>query len=50
MLCVKLFINNQTITIDLHINDQTTHQRKKLKLPYIHCYTKNITKIWTGST
>ena len=28
-------------------NDQNTQQRKKLKLPYLHYYTRNICEIWS---
>ena len=34
----------------LHLNDQTTYQRKNLKLPYLHCYTRSIPEIWRVET
>ena len=32
------------LKLHLHINNQNTHQRKNLKLPYLNSY--NIVKIW----
>ena len=29
----------------IFITDQSTHQRKNLKLAYLHCYTRGICKI-----
>ena len=47
--------NDQNICVSylrlyLHLNDQTTYQRKNLKLPYLHCYTRSISEIWRVET
>ena len=43
--------NNQNICVELlrlhlHINNQATDQGKELKPLYLHCYFRNISKIW----
>ena len=38
------------LRLHLHINDQTTYQRENFKLPYFHCYTRNISEIWRVET
>ena len=42
--CVELF------KAIFSLNDQTTHQRKNLKLPYLHFYTRSISEIWRVET
>ena len=34
------------LRLHLLIDDQATHQRKNLKLPSLHCYSRNISEIW----
>ena len=38
------------LRLHLHISEQNTHQRKNLKLLYLHCYTRNIFEICTEET
>ena len=33
------------LRVHLHVNHKKTHQRKNLKLPYLHCYIRNICKM-----
>ena len=42
---IPINATNTYLRLHLRINDQTTHQRKNLKLPYFHCYTRNICEI-----
>ena len=35
---IKIYAQSY-LRIHLHINDETTHSRKNLKLPYFHYYT-----------
>ena len=32
------------VRLHLHINDQNTHERRNLKVPYLHCYNIKIVK------
>ena len=47
-ICVELFMSYSRL--HLHINDQTIHERKNLKLPYLHCYTRSISETWWVET
>ena len=38
------------LMLHLYIHDQTMHQRKNLKLPYLRRYTRNICEIWRIET
>ena len=49
-MVIYIYVYILVIYMYLHINDQATHQRKNLKLPYLHCYTRNICEIWRVET
>lgn len=34
----------------VYINEKNRYRRKNFKLPYLHCYTANVTKIWRVET
>ena len=43
---VRKLRNACYLRLYMHINDKNTHQTKNVKLPYLHCYTRNICEIW----
>ena len=38
------------LRLHVHINDQTMHERRNLKLPYLFCYTRIICEICRAET
>ena len=49
LVMIKIYAQSY-LRVHLHINDETTHYRKDLKLSYLHCYTRKVSEIWRVET